>query len=251
MALLLPQRRMLHRRCHMRRLRCRTWRRRPRRTWPRRTWPHHTWQRQPRTWPRPISLDLRTTWPCRMVGHALPPRARRLPPSLAAHLIMKLPASQRGEVGRMAEQWRQRMRNASAPSAARANSNTAQRALRRPRRRPSSTERRMRRPRPPRGNGLARTVMKPLAKVPLAKVPPGPEKTRRKPALASRGIREIYHALSNARASSAGRRLFEIRCSQVRRRQAGGRKERCRNRRSEATSPSRPCMIVAITTTTI
>ena len=242
-ALLLPQRRMLHRRCHMGRLRCRTWRRQPHRAWP-----HRTWQRQRRTWPLPISLHLRTTWPYRMVGHALPPRARRLAPSLAAHLIMKLPTSQRGEVGRMAEQWQQHVGNVSAPSTARANSNTAQRALRRPRRTPSSTERRMRRPRPSRGNGLARTVMKPLAKVPLAKVPPGPEKTR---GLASRGIKETCHALSNASPSSAGRRSFEIRCSQVRRRQGGGTQERCRNRRSEATSPSRPCMIVAITTITI
>jgi len=243
-ALLLPQRRMLHRQCRMRRRRCRTWRRQPHRTWP-----HRTWQRQRRTWLRPISLDLRTTWPCRAVGHALPPRARRLTPSLAAQLIMKLPTSQRGEVGRVAEQ--QRVRNASAPSVARANSNTAQRALRRPRRTPSNTERPMRRPRPLRGNGLDRTVMKPLAKVPLAKVPSGPEKTRRKPALASRGIREICHVLSNARVSSAGRRSFEIRCSRVRRRQEEGRQERCRNRRSKATSPSRPCMIVAITTITI
>jgi len=235
---LLLQRRVLHRRCHMRRQ-------------PHRAWPHRTWPRQRRTWPRPISLHLPTTWRCRVVGHALPPRARRLTPSLAAHRIMKLPTLQRGEVGRMAEQWQQHAGNVSARSTPRASSNTAQRARRRPRRTPSSTERPMRRPRPSRGNGLAQTVMKPLARVPLAKVPPGPEKTRRKLALASRGIREIYHASSNARASSAGRRSFEIRCSQVRRRQGGGRQERCRNRRSEATSPSQPCMIVAITTITI
>jgi hypothetical protein len=97
-ALLPPQRRMLPRQCHMRHLRCRTWRLRRewlRRAWqrrPHRTWPHRTWLRRisplRRTWPRLISLHLRTPWPCR-----------------TAELVTKLPTSRRGEVGRMAEEW--------------------------------------------------------------------------------------------------------------------------------------------------
>lgn len=245
-AALLPlQRRMLPRQCHMRHLRCRTWR--LRREWLRHAWqrrPHrtslrHTWLRRisprRRTWPRLISLHLRTPWPCR-----------------TAELVMKLLTSLRGEVSRMAEEWQQRVRSASAPSIPRANSSTAQRARRRPRRTPSSTERPMRRPQPLRDSGPARTVMKPLAKVPLAKVLPGPEKTRGKSGPASRGIRETCHALSNASPSSAGRQSFEIRYSQVRKLCGGGRRaKRSRQRRSGVTSPSRPCMIVAITAITI
>ncbi len=127
-AALLPLHPTLHRQCHMRRLRCRTWQRRQHRIWQ-----HRIWRRRPlrispqrRTWPRRISLHLRTAWRCRTADRALPPRMGRLTRlSGAHHLATKLPTSRRAAVSR-----------------------TAQGARHRPRRAPSSTARPMRRRRP-------------------------------------------------------------------------------------------------------
>jgi len=238
----------------MQRLRCLTWRLRTwrlphewqHRAWQLPTWQHRIWQHrispQRHTGQRPISLHRRATWPCRMADHALPPRMGHLTPLLAAHLVMKLPTLQRVEVSRAAEELQQRVRNnASAPSAPRASSNTVQGARRRLRRAPLSVEGPMLRVRPLWDGGAGRTVVKPLAKP-----RPGSGKTR----LASREIRATCHAWSSARASSAGHRSFETRCSQASSRphEGGGQQKRSRNRRSEAISRSRPCMIVAIAT---
>ena len=232
----LPQRRMLRRLpCHMPRPRCRTWRRQLHRTWPLQ---RRIWRRRRRTWPRLISPHLRTPWPRRTADHALPPRMRHLTPSPTTLLVMRRPTLRPGEANRTAEPRPRRVSNASAPS-------TAQRAELRPRRTRSSTAGPTRRLRPPRNNGLRRMVVNMR---PLDKLLPAPDKTNE---LASRGTGATCHALSNASPSSAGRRSFEIRCSRARRRQGGGRRELCRNRRSAATSRSRTCTIVAITTITI
>lgn len=251
-AAVLLRRRMLHQRCRTPHRPCLTPRHRQCRIWQlSREWPHRTWRDPHRTWPRRISphrrIWLRTmmslhlrTW--RMAaGSALPPRVRHLTQSPAAHLIMKLPTSQRSEVSRTAEERQLHIRNnASAPSMPHANSSTAQRARRRPRRTRSSVEKPMCRARPWRGNGPARMVMRPLARA-----RPVPGKAR----LASREIRETCHALRNVSPSSAEPRSFEIRCLQASKLHAREREEeRSRNRHSEAASPSRPCMIIAIAT---